>query len=99
MNLPLGLEVSQSYLVNKSIKIKHLGDGNITLNAWYNDKNKLDKIVQIIFLIPNLLHFLDVASLSLLYTKFMKTSINYLFFFIHNCFAISPYSADDVKLC
>lgn len=61
------------------------------------DKNKLDKHKQIRSLMPNLIHSLDAASLTLLYNKY--ATINKCIFTVHDCYAVPiPYVDTLIEL-
>ena len=47
---------------------------------------------------PKLNHSLYAASLGLLYTKFVKTSTNTLFYSVHDCFPVAASNIDSIKI-
>ena len=67
-SLPHGLTVTQSYLEVKSSSIRPFLH-RVKINIQVVNKNKYDKAKQVRALMPNLIHFLDASSLSLLYVK------------------------------
>lgn len=93
--LPTGLIVSQQYLEIHTQKIKPFAYRKTTMNISVTDKMKLDKNKQKIALMPNLIHSLEKAYLTLLKKEFSKLNpkINN-FYSVHDCFAVT---ADMVK--
>lgn len=61
------------------------------------NKKIIDKDRQLSAFMPNLIHFLDAASLTMLYDRFRKTSTDGLFFSIHDCYAVSPPNVEILK--
>lgn len=96
--LPTGLKIKQSYLATRTHPIKPFNHQKITLNLKVTDRNKLDKNRQIRSFMPNLIHSLDAASLTLLYNKFLKMSTDKLFFSIHDCFGVTATNVDNLKI-
>lgn len=97
-SLPNGLNITQSYLSTRTHPIKPFNHQKITLNLRVTDRNKLDKNRQIRSFMPNLIHSLDAASLTLLYNKFLKISSDKLFFSIHDCFGVTASNVDNLKI-
>lgn len=69
-NLPQGLQVKQSYLDYKTSQIKLFSFSKNKLNITITDRNKLRESKQIIYLMPNLIHYLDATSMTILFNKF-----------------------------
>lgn len=88
-NLPSGLTVKQKFYAHKKIKFKPFLYSNDLLNLNALDKSKLNTKKQIRSLMPNLVHSLDAASLSLLIDKFFNGDKNKNFYSIHDCFAVT----------
>ena len=65
-SLPTGFTIKQSYLESKSTTITPFMLSKIKLNLKVSIKNKYDRNKQVRALMPNLIHFLDATSLSLL---------------------------------
>lgn len=92
-----GLTIKQSYLETRTTSITPFMYSKIKLNLKVTNKKKLDNKKQIRALMPNLIHSLDAASLALLYTKFVKTSKDHLFYSVHDCFAVTASNIDNIK--
>jgi len=87
-NLPTGLNVQQKFYGTKKIKFKPFIYSKDLLILNIVDKNTLNPRKQIRSLMPNLVHSLDAASLSLLIHNFFKEDKNNNFYSIHDCFAV-----------
>ena len=87
-NLPSGLEVHQSYLESKSIKIKPFNTikASITLSTA---SSKLDKDKNMNALMPNLIHSLDGYTLMNLIRLLGKQHPDINFYCVHDCFAVT----------
>lgn len=88
-NLPTGLNVKQKYYGTKKIKFKPFIYSKDLLNLNIIDKNSTNSRKQIRSLMPNLVHSLDAASLSLLIHNFFKEENSNNFYSIHDCFAVT----------
>jgi len=87
-HLPQGLVVKQGYLDKKSISLSVFSYTKATLNIVKSNNKTLDKIKQSRSLMPNLIHSLDAASMTLLFNAFSKNSDNDVnLFSVHDCFA------------
>lgn len=87
-HLPHGLIVTQGYLVKESISLSVFSHSRRRLNITKTNKNKLDKKKQIRAFMPNLIHSLDAASMTLMFKSFHKLSKkNVNLFTVHDCFA------------
>ena len=88
-NLPTGLNVKQKFYGTKKIKFKPFIYSKDLLNLNIIDKNTINPRKQIRSLMPNLVHSLDAASLSLLIHNFFKEDQHNNFYSIHDCFAVT----------
>lgn len=87
--LPIGLEVRQSYLEEKSVYIKPFSYSNTKIKlSTYTKKLALNK--QSRAFMPNLIHSLDSTSLMLLLDKYFNNSEFKVknIYTIHDCFAM-----------
>lgn len=64
--LPSGLKVNQYYKDSNNTKIKYFEKSNLSFTIKEYNNNRINKAKQIRSLMPNLIHSLDAASLSLL---------------------------------
>lgn len=85
--LPLGLEVRQQFYKSEILEIKLNPYTKNILNLGIIDKTKFNVNKQKIALMPNLVHSLDAASLSLVIVNFLIVLENENFFSVHDCFA------------
>lgn len=87
--LPTGLEVRQSYLEEKTVKIKPFSYSKTQISLTSFIK-KLDLNKQTRAFMPNLIHSLDVASLILLLDEYFNSSEFQVknIYTIHDCFAM-----------
>lgn len=87
-NLPHGLTVKHGYLVKESISLEVFSYSNSKLNLTKTHPNKFDKKKQKRAFMPNLIHSLDAASMTLTFKTFQKsTHSDVNIFTIHDCFA------------
>ena len=91
--VPSGLNVNQYYLDSEAIRLKPFKYKKNTFTLKIRTK-KINKQKQIRALMPNLVHSLDAASLSLIVNIFFNYNENINseginFFSIHDCFAVS----------
>lgn len=96
-SLPHGLHIYQSYLLTKTAAIKPFTFVKSSFKLRVSDKTQFDKSKQKIALMPNLIHSLDAASLSLLYDRFYaahKPIVN--FYAIHDCFTTTCDKVDSL---
>ena len=91
--LPSGLIVKQYYEDSEAIRLKPFKYRKNTFTIKVRKKNVVNKSKQIRSLMPNLIHSLDAASLSLIVNMFyienIKNSKLFNFFAIHDCFAVT----------
>ncbi len=87
-NLPTGLVVKQQFHHKKTIKIKPFIYSKTLLNLTVAIKGKYDTSKQPNALMPNLIHYLDGASLGLVINEYFKIIDNKNFLSIHDCFAV-----------
>lgn len=87
--LPTGLEVRQSYLEEKTVKIKPFSYSRTQISLTSFIK-KLDLKKQTRAFMPNLIHSLDATSLILLLDEYFNSSelIVKNIYTIHDCFAM-----------
>ena len=87
--LPTGLKVRQSYMQEKTVKIKPFSYNRTQINlSTYIKKIDLNK--QTRAFMPNLIHSLDATSLMLLLDKYFNNSEFLIknIYTIHDCFAM-----------
>lgn len=86
--LPTGLIVKQSYTLSKEVRISPFNYSKYTFVIKTKD-DKLDPRKNNRALMPNLIHSLDAASLSILIHKYFYNYDNNIknIFAIHDCFA------------
>lgn len=89
-NLPIGLEVRQSYLEEESVYLKPFSYSNSRIKLSSFSKSKLDLAKQVRAFMPNLIHSLDASSLMLLMQKYFNNSEfnTKNIYTIHDCFAM-----------
>lgn len=87
--LPTGLIVRQSYTTLKELRISPFNYSKYTFVLKTKDMNKIDHKKNVRALMPNLIHSLDAASLSLLIDKYFNNYNNNIknIFAIHDCFS------------
>lgn len=96
-SLPHGLHIYQSYLLTKTAAIKPFTYVKSSFNLKVADKTKYDQSKQKIALMPNLIHSLDAASLSLLYDRFYNLHKPVVYFYsIHDCFTTTGDKVDSL---
>jgi DNA-dependent RNA polymerase len=90
--LPSGLHVNQYYVDSVAIRLKPFKFKKNTFSLKIKT-NKINKTKQMRALMPNLIHSLDAASLSLIVNMFFNCrssdSEGMNFFSIHDCFAVT----------
>ena len=90
--LPTGLNVTQYYVDTQAIRLKPFTYRKQRFSLKIKN-NKVNKSKQIRALMPNLIHSLDAASLSLILDMFYQEHRNEFnkinFFAIHDCFAVT----------
>ena len=95
--LTLVLHISQSYLFTKTASIKPFTFIKSSFKLKAADRTQFNKSKQKTALMPNLIHWLVGASLSLLYDKFYvrhKPVAN--FYAIHDCFTTTCDKVDSL---
>ena len=92
--IPSGAIISQSYLDNKTLKIKPFGFIDSRYNFKTIIKDRFDLVKQSNALMPNLIHSLDASSIALLYERLSENN-TYNLFTIHDCFHVTT---DKVEL-
>jgi len=102
--LPNGLIVKQSYTVMTEIRISPFNYSKYTYNIQKKIKNSMDTRKNIRAFMPNLIHSLDAASLSILINNYFYQYDNEIknIFGIHDCFSTTfnnmEYIIDTLKL-
>jgi hypothetical protein len=96
--LPTGLIIRQSYTNLKEVRISPFNYSKYTFVLKTKQLNKIDSKKNIRALMPNLIHSLDSASLSLLIEKYFCSYENNVknIFAIHDCFATTCNNIDFV---
>ena len=87
--LPTGLIVQQQYYAKKKIKVKPYIYSKDLLTLNIPIKTKFNTQKQIRAFMPNLVHSLDAATLSLLIDIFFKENKYQNFYSVHDCFAVT----------
>lgn len=89
--VPTGLIVQQSYMQIKETRVQPLNFSRNTFALKIPVREKYDKDKQMRALMPNLIHSLDSASLSLLINKYFYEYHNEVknIYAIHDCFAVT----------
>lgn len=85
-----GLLVSQSYIESKEIKLRPFSYNKSTFSLKVST-DKINAKKQIRSLMPNLIHSLDAAALSLLVHNLKEVNN---FYAIHDCFAVTANNID-----
>jgi hypothetical protein len=87
--LPTGLIIRQSYITLKELRISPFNYSKYSFVLKTKDMNKIDPKKNVRALMPNLIHSLDAASLSLLIDKYFNNFNNNIknIFAIHDCFS------------
>lgn len=87
--LPTGLVVRQSYMISDEVRIKPFSHSNKKFSMKVLNKTKFNNSKQITAFMPNLVHSLDAASLTLLLDFYFKESTDVKnIYTIHDCFAV-----------
>lgn len=97
--LPHGLIVNQGYLKVYRDRISIFAYSKTKLTLKVTDRNKLDSVKQCTALMPNLIHSLDAASMTLLFSEFNKfynNQCNVNIYGIHDCFATTAEKVEDL---
>jgi DNA-directed RNA polymerase len=97
--LPTGLTVKQKYYGSTKVKLKPFlyTKDILTLNVY--DKKNFNTIKQSRALMPNLVHYLDAASLALLISNFFKLNENPKnFYSVHDCFAVTCNNVELIRV-
>ena len=96
--LPTGLKVSQQYMEKHTIQINPFSYHSNRISLTITDKLKIDKHKQLSAFMPNLVHSLDAATLTLLYASLTKTinlNNNYInFYSVHDCYGVTAKYVD-----
>lgn len=87
--LPTGLIVQQQYFGVKELKFKPFSFQKDILKIDIINNQMFDKKKQDLALMPNIIHSLDAATLTLVITKFFKETSSVSFYSIHDCFAVT----------
>lgn len=102
--LPTGLIIRQSYITLKELRISPFNYSKYSFVLKTKDMNKIDPKKNLRALMPNLIHSLDAASLSLLIDKYFNDFDNNIknIFAIHDCFSTTSnnmkFVLDSLKL-
>nr|pir DNA-directed RNA polymerase (EC 2.7.7.6) - Podospora anserina mitochondrion plasmid pAL2-1 [Podospora anserina] len=87
--LPTGLVVRQSYMMRDEVRMKPFNHSNKKFSMKVLNKTQFNNSKQITAFMPNLVHSLDAASLTLLLDFYFKESIDVKnIYTIHDCFAV-----------
>jgi hypothetical protein len=102
--LPTGLIIRQSYVTLKELRISPFNYSKYSFVLKTKNMNKIDQKKNVRALMPNLIHSLDAASLSLLIDKYFNNFDNNIknIFAIHDCFSTTSnnmkFVLDSLKL-
>lgn len=92
--------ISQKYMLEHTLKINPFAYLSNTLSLSITDKIKIDKSKQLLAFMPNLVHSLDAATLTLLYSSLTSTinsndtnsTLN--FYSVHDCYGVTAKHVD-----
>ena len=88
--LPTGIEIQQSYMDVKDIRIRPFSYNDNSFSLKVANKKKYNKEKQINSFMPNLIHSLDAASLTMLIDSYFKENLEFKnIYAIHDCFAVT----------
>ena len=97
---PNGVNIYQSYLATKEIRLKPLIYSKKTYSLTVpNKEGKINKTKQVRAFMPNLIHSLDAASLALLvdlYFNNSKDSDIKNIFTVHDCFGVTANNIENI---
>jgi DNA-dependent RNA polymerase len=95
--LPSGIEVKQSYLTSKEVRLKPFTFSKNSFLLKIPNKNKYNVQRQKRAFMPNLIHSLDATSLAMLVDLYFN-SINGIknLYAVHDCFAVTANNVENL---
>lgn len=96
--LPSGLIVNQSYIATKEAKLRPFSYGKTSFTIQIPDKETTNKSKQVRAFMPNLVHSLDAASLTMLVDFYFNnySSERKNIYTVHDCFAVTANNVDSL---
>jgi DNA-directed RNA polymerase len=87
--------VNQSYLDTTSVSLRPFKSSNVRISLA-KVLDKFNKRKQVESLMPNLIHSLDAASLTMLIDEFKKNYPDASFYAVHDCYAVTCDKVPDL---